>query len=116
MYDETLTLENTTMKHNLLICALSAALMTLASASSWSQEQAVDCATARDDIDTLQGEKEKTDDNIAHGIFAYTPIGLIANEANEVVNSDGQSEQDINAYNQKLQQKIDEIQQTCHIE
>ena len=104
------------MKIKFLICTLSSALMTLASASSWSQDQAVDCSTAPDDIATLQGEKEKTNDKIAKGIFAFTPIGLVANEANEYAHSGEKTEQDMNTYNQVLQQKIDEIKQTCHIE
>ena len=104
------------MNNKLLICSLSAALMTLASGSSWSQDQAVDCSTAQDDIATLQGEKEKTNDKIAKGIFAFTPIGLVANTADEAVNSGDQDDNAINAYNETLQQKIDEIKQTCNIE
>ena len=104
------------MKHNLLICALSAAIMTLASGGSWAQEQAVDCSTAQDDIATLEGEKEKTNDKIAKGIFAFTPIGLVANTADEAAHSGDQDDKAIKAYNETLQQKIDEIKQTCNIE
>jgi len=103
------------MKHNLLICTLSAAMMTLASGSSWSQEQQpIDCSTANEDIATLQAEKEKTDDKIASGIFAFTPIGLVANEVDEVASSS--DEDKIKAYNETLQKKIDAIKSTCGIQ
>jgi len=105
------------MKHNIIICTLSAAIMALASGSSWSQEQQpIDCATAQDDIATLQGEKEKTNDKIAKGIFGFTPIGLVANEADEYAHSGTKTEKDMHTYNQVLQQKIDAIKATCNID
>jgi len=105
------------MKHNLLICTLSAAIMTLASASSWSQEQQpIDCATANEDIATLQGEMENTNDKIAKGLFSFTPIGLVANEADKYAHTGDKTEKDMHTYNQVLQQKIDAIKATCNID
>lgn len=105
------------MKHTLLAGTLSAANMTFACGSSWSQEQkSIDCSTAKEDIATLQSEKEETDDKIVHGFFGYMPIGLVVNEAGRVAHGDDESEEKIKAYNQKLQDQIDAIKNTCNIE
>ncbi len=105
------------MKHTLLIGTLSAAIISLASGSSWSQEpQSINCSTANEDIATLQSEKKETDDKIVHGFFGYTPIGLVANEVSAVAHDDDKSEEKIKAYNQKLQDQMDAIKKTCNIE
>ena len=105
------------MRKNLLISTLCVAIMSLASATGWSQEQQpVDCSTAKQDIATLQKEKEKTNDKIAKGIFAFTPIGLLANAADKAAHSDDPDEKKIKAYNQQIQDKIDEIKKTCNIQ
>jgi len=105
------------MNTKLRITTLSAAIIAVSASSSWSQQQQpIDCSTAIDDIATLQSEKEKTNDKIAKGIFAFTPTGLLANEVSSAANSGSQSEQQIKEYNQKIQQKIDAIKKTCDIQ
>jgi len=105
------------MKTNLIRITLPAVIMAFASGSSWSQQQQpIDCATAKDDIATLEGEKEKTNDKIAKGIFGFTPIGLLVNTADKVAHEDDQAEQKIKAYNEQIQQKIDSIKKTCNIQ
>ena len=91
--------------------------MTLASASCWSAEQQpIDYSTAAEDIATLQSEKKSTDDQMAKGIFGFTPIGLVPNEVDAVAHSDDQAEEKTKAYNEHLQQKIDATKAACGIE
>jgi len=106
------------MKTHLISMTLSAVMMALASGTIWSQQQQqpIDCSTANEDIATLQAEKKKTNDKIAKGFWGYTPIGLLANEADKVAHEDDQAEQKIKAYNQKIQEKIDTIKKTCNIQ
>lgn len=112
------------MKINLLVFTLSAALMTLGSGSSWSQDQApeqkpIDCSTATADISHLQHEKKSTNERVAKGVFSIMPIGLVMNETQSVTTSKSakeHKEMDIKEYNAKIDQRIADIKQTCNIE
>ena len=108
------------MKPKLLICTLSAALMTLGSGSSWSQDEMtnpIDCSTAQDDIKTLVHEHKSTDERIAKGAFSILPIGIVLNESKKATESSAekQKEMDIKQYNLKIDDRITEIKKTCNI-
>ena len=109
------------MKSNLLICTLSAAVMTLGSGSSWAQDpdqKPIDCSTAQDDIKTLVHEHKATDERIAKGAFSILPIGIVLNESKKVTESSAekQKEMDIKEYNLKIDQRITDIKRTCNIQ
>ena len=109
------------MKNNLLICTLAAAFMTLGSGSSWAQDpdqKPIDCANARDDIQTLVHEHKSTDERIAKGAFSILPIGIVLNESKKATESkaEKQKEMDIKEYNLKIDQRITDIKRTCNIQ
>jgi len=104
------------MKLKLLTATLSAAILTLGSASVWSQEQKpIDCSTASDDITHLQHEKKSVDDRKVKGVLAITPIGLVTNAVTSGEH-DKSKEMEINEYNQKITDRINDIKQTCNIQ
>jgi hypothetical protein len=109
------------MKNKLLVCTLSAACLTLGSASVWSQDpdqKPIDCSTARDDINTLVHEHKSTDERIAKGVFSIMPIGIVLNTASSATESGAgkQKEMDIKQYNLKIDQRITDIKKTCNIQ
>lgn len=109
------------MKPKRLICTLSAALMTLGSGSSWSQDpmtNPIDCSTAQDDIQTLVHEHKSTDERIAKGAFSIMPIGIVLNESKKATESstEKQKEMDIKQYNLKIDERITEIKKACNIQ
>ena len=109
------------MKAKLLICTLSAALMTLGPGSSWSQDpmtKPIDCSTAQDDIQTLVHEHKSTDERIAKGALSIMPIGIVLNESKKATESSNekQKEMDIKQYNMKIDERITEIKKTCNIQ
>ena len=109
------------MKLNLLICTLSAVVITLGSGSSWSQDpeqKPIDCSTAQDDISTLVHEHKSTDERIAKGVFSIMPIGIVLNTASSATESGAgkQKEMDIKEYNLKIDQRITDIKRTCNIQ
>jgi hypothetical protein len=74
----------------------------------------VNCATAEGDLRTLQSEKVSTAKQIADGVSAIAPIGLVANaatgqERGKVMIASGD-------YNKMIDQKIAQIKSTCGIQ
>ena len=109
------------MKTKLLICTLTATVITLGSGSSWSQDpeqKPIDCSTAQDDIATLTHEKKSTDERIAKGAFSILPIGIVLNESKKATESSAekQKEMDAKEYNAKIEQRIADIKKTCNIQ
>ena len=109
------------MKTKLLICTLTAAVITLGSGSSWSQDpeqKPIDCSTAQQDIQTLVHEHKSTDERIAKGAFSIMPIGIVLNESKKATESkaEKQKEMDIKEYNLKIDQRITNIKKTCNIQ
>ena len=109
------------MKNNLLVCTLSAAVMTLGSGNGWAQDtdQApIDCSTAQEDIKTLVHEHKASDERIAKGAFSILPIGIVLNESEKATESkaEKQKEMDIKEYNLKIDQRITDIKRTCNIQ
>lgn len=104
------------MKCKLLSFTLSAAILTLGSGIAWSgQQKSVDCSTAKQDIAHLQHEKKSTDERKVKGVLAITPIGLVTNAITSG-EQDKNKEMEINEYNQKITDRIQEIQQTCNVQ
>ena len=74
----------------------------------------VNCATAESDLKTLQSEKVSTAKQIADGVTAITPIGLVAGAATGT--EKGKLQIASGDYNQMIDQKIVQIKSTCGIQ
>jgi len=103
------------MKNLTAALSFSALLATTLSFSVSAQNAGVNCDTAEQDIAHLEHEKKSTDDRIAKGVFSIMPIGLALNASQSVAESGSQKEMDINAYQEQLTQRIEEIKQACGI-
>jgi hypothetical protein len=73
----------------------------------------VNCATAEGDLRTLQSEKVSTAKQIADGVTAITPIGLVAGAATGT--EKGKMQIASGDYNKMIDQKIAQIKSTCGI-
>ncbi len=105
------------MKTNLIIGILLAAILTFGSGSAWAEQQnPIDCSTAKDDIAHLKHEKKSTDEREMKGVLAILPIGLVVNAVHSASTSDSPKEMEIKKYNQKISDRIAEIQKSCNIE
>jgi hypothetical protein len=99
----------------LLVCA--AALLTSCASSEKQVEQdlkrPIHCATAEGDIRVLQHEKAHVGQQIAAGVEAIVPIGLVANVA---TGSEGTKVQVATGeYNRMIDAKIAEIKRVCGV-
>ena len=74
----------------------------------------VNCATAEGDLRTLQSEKISTAKQIADGVTAITPIGLVAGAATGT--EKGKLQMASGDYNKAIDQKIAQIKSTCGIQ
>lgn len=75
--------------------------------------KSVDCSTAAADIETLNSEKARTSQEIEDGAGSIIPIGAVAHLFG---GSEGESlEIGTGEYNKKLDAKIAEIQNQCHV-
>ena len=74
----------------------------------------VNCATAESDLRTLQSEKVSTAKQIADGVTAITPIGLVAGAATGT--EKGKLQIASGDYNKMIDQKIAQIKSTCGIQ
>lgn len=72
----------------------------------------INCRSAVPDIRVLNSEKEYAQKQVATGIFAIMPIGLLANAATSQSKSEKIS---IKKYDEMLDKKIAEIKKECHI-
>ncbi len=74
----------------------------------------INCATAREDIRTLESEKASVLKRAASGVTAITPagaaIGILTLSEKEIL------EVGSGVYNQKIDEKIAEIKRECGIE
>jgi len=74
----------------------------------------VNCATAEGDIRALKSEKAHVAQQLAAGVSAITPIGLVAGV---VTGTEGtKAEVATGDYNKMLDDKIAEIQQECGLQ
>jgi hypothetical protein len=53
---------------------------------------------------------------VVKGVLSIMPIGLVINTADSVAEQDKNKEMEINEYNKKLSERINEIKQTCNIQ
>ncbi len=74
----------------------------------------VNCATAEGDLRTLQAEKVSTAKQIADGVTAITPIGLVAGAATGT--EKGKMQIASGDYNKMIDQKIAQIKSACGIQ
>jgi hypothetical protein len=74
----------------------------------------VNCATAEGDLRVLQSEKISTAKQIADGVTAITPIGLVAGAATGT--EKGKLQMASGDYNKAIDQKIAQIKSTCGVQ
>lgn len=101
------------MKNKILLGLVPAAMMLLGSSMAWADDAKIDCSTASDDVAELQAEKKSTSNKKAKGIFAITPIGMIANATSSGDKKTDAEKMDIEEYNKKLDAHIARIQAAC---
>jgi hypothetical protein len=98
-------------------CLFGLALLVIACAKQYEQnaqqieQQPINCATAPNDIATLQSEKADVAKKLAMGVSAVFPLGLVTGavtgtERTKVQVATGE-------YNQMIDQKIAQIRATC---
>lgn len=96
-----------------------AALAVAACASQYKQSEAqiqsmpVNCATAEGDLRMLRSEKASVATQIAMGVTAIAPVGLIAGVASGTEGTKAQIA--TGEYNRIIDQKIAQIQMTCGV-
>ena len=101
------------MKKKLSVYLLSLSI-TLASGIAWSQEPyKTDCSNAKEDIAHLKHEKKSTDERAVKGVMGILPIGLVVNAVGSSTKHDPKEEMEIKQYNQKITDRINEIEAKC---
>jgi len=108
------------MKMNIISRGLSIAIISLASVSAWAEEEltppvSADCSTAEADIATLNSEKKSIDERKMKGIMGVLPIGLVVNAADSAIKDESPEKMEIDEYNKKITERIEEIQKKCNI-
>lgn len=78
------------------------------------EKKPVNCATAEGDIRALKSEKVHAAEQLAAGVSAIVPIGLIAGAATGTEGTKAQMA--TGEYNKKLDEKITEIKTQCGLE
>ena len=101
------------MKSKLIYGVIPAVLFSMGASQVWADYAPIDCSTAKDDLATLQHEKKKTSDKTVGGIFAFTPIGLIANAATGEDKMDKDQKLSAEEYNKKIDAHIARIKAAC---
>jgi hypothetical protein len=101
------------MKSKILYGVIPAVLFSISTSQVWADYAPIDCSTAKDDLSTLQHEKKKTSDKAVGGIFAFTPIGLIANAATGEDKMDKDQKLSAEEYNKKIDEHIARIKAAC---
>ncbi len=101
------------MKIKLSVYLLSLAA-TIASGVVWSQQPyKTDCSNAKEDVAHLKHEKKSTDERAVKGVMSILPIGLVINAVSSGTKHDPKEEMEIKQYNQKITDRINEIQTNC---
>jgi hypothetical protein len=104
------------MKFNLLVLTSFLLVLSTSSVSFASDSGSVDCSTAKEDIAHLKHEKKSTDERVIKGVVSILPIAIVVNVAHGVATQDSAKEMEINKYNQKISERITEIQQKCNVQ
>ena len=101
------------MKSKIIYGVIPAVLFSMGASQAWADYAPIDCSTAKDDLATLQHEKKKTSDKAVGGIFAFTPIGLIANAATGEDRMDKDQKLSAEEYNKKIDEHMARIKAAC---
>ena len=105
------------MTKSLLIVAMVLALSACSAVNEKGEQdlqKPVNCATAEGDIRALMSEKAHTSDQIAAGVTAIVPIGLVVNAAK---GKEGQTMKVASGkYNKMIDTKIAEIKSECGLQ
>ena len=111
------------MKSKFIYGVISAVLFSISASQVWAEGTAgpadadtslpVDCSTAKEDISTLEHEKEKTSKKAVGGILAFTPIGLVANVATGGDKMDKDQKLSAEEYNKAIDERITQIKAAC---
>ena len=101
------------MKSKIIYGVIPAVLFSMGASQAWADYAPIDCSTAKDDLATLQHEKKKTSDKTVGGIFAFTPIGLIANAATGEDKMDKDQKLSAEEYNKKIDEHMARIKAAC---
>lgn len=106
------------MRELILITGMILALSACSSADTKKAEKdlqkPVNCATAIGDIRALKAEKAHTSEQIAAGVSAIVPIGLVVNSAK---GTEGKTMKVASGdYNRMIDKKIEEIKGQCAVE
>ena len=111
------------MKSKILYCVIPAVLFSISATQTRAEDVTgpadadtsapVDCSTAKEDISTLEHEKEATSDKAVKGILAFTPIGLIANVATGGDKMDEEQKLSAEEYNKRIDARIAQIKAAC---
>ena len=111
------------MKSKILYCVIPAVLLSISTSQAWAEDVTgpadadtslpVDCSTAKEDISTLEGEKQATSDKAVGGILAFTPIGLVANVATGGDEMEEEEKLSHEEYNQRIDERIAQIKAAC---
>jgi len=117
------------MKSKIIYGVIPAVLFSISTSLAWAEDAAapsdtagpadadtslpVDCSTSKEDISTLEHEKEKTSKKAVGGILAFTPIGLVANAATGGDKMDKEQKLSAEEYNKKIDERIAQIKAAC---
>jgi len=104
------------MKRSIVAISVPVMLIATLSFGARAQDAAVNCDTAQADIAHLQHEKKSTDERVAKGVFSILPIGIALNAVASADESGSHKDMEINEYNKRLSERIEEIKQVCGIE
>jgi hypothetical protein len=114
------------MKCKVLFGVIPAVLFSIGASQAWAEDVAgpadadtnapVDCSTAKEDISTLEHEKQATSDKKVKGILSFTPIGLVANVATGGDKMDEETKLSHEEYNKKIDERIAQIKAACGME
>jgi hypothetical protein len=102
------------MKTRIATIVAAAIALSFAAQNSWSEDAAVDCSTAQEDLAHLKHEKLSTTERMEKGVAAVFPISLVVHTAK---GSEGKTmKMATGDYNKKIDERIAEIQKACGID
>ena len=102
------------MKTRIATIVAAAIALSFAAQNTWSEEAAVDCSTAQEDIAHLKHEKLSTTERMEKGVAAVFPISLVVHTAK---GTEGKTmKMATGDYNDKIDARIAEIQKACDLD
>ena len=102
------------MKTRIATIVAAAIALSFGAQNSWSEEAAVDCSTAQEDLAHLKHEKMSTTERMEKGVEAVFPISLVVHAAK---GTEGKTmKMATGDYNDKIDARIAEIQKACGLD